>query len=215
MTAPKPVTGYGWNPAFTYGENMLQSEAMKQNITLNPPHNPHQDRSKSSEFTCNTNISGDESTSNTDTTIPIIPASLHLYHIVSIIQYIYGLRISEVLSIRNGDVTKDGFVLISGKKGSNNRIIYTPELLPIIHPNPLYEKTLIFPFSYSQYRRVCLLHGIYLKPTGSRKRKIVSHLYRHNRLKAIYNLTGEDLKQTKQFSGQKNNISALHYIKST
>ncbi len=122
------------------------------------------------------------------------------------------MRISEVLSILNGDITNEGFVLIKGKKGSNNRIIHSQALLELKHPNPIYDKAQVFPFSYAQYRRVCLRYGISLEPEGNRKRRIITHLYRHNRIKMIYKLVSNDIKDTLKFTGQKNNRSALHYI---
>jgi site-specific recombinase XerD len=38
--------------------------------------------------------------------------------------YLYGLRISEVLSIKGSDIHQDGSIVIRGSKKSNNRIVY-------------------------------------------------------------------------------------------
>jgi integrase len=193
---------------------MKSYEANKQNISLNPEQYPHQIRPTSSEFKYETTKRPTSGQTSPDTGVKPIPATLPHYHIASLLQYVYGLRISEVLSIRNGDVSEDGFVLIKGKKGSNDRVVYEPLLLHLTNPNPIFDKTLLFPFSYSQYRRVCLKYGIYIKPTGKRKKMIITHLFRHNRIKKIYKLTELSLPETKRFTGQKNNISAMHYINS-
>lgn len=193
---------------------MLQSVALKNNTLLAGSDSPYQSRPKSSENK-EERIHSLVPEDKVDDTCPMpLPTSLRLYHIVSRLQYLYGLRVSELLSLKQKDLTDDGFCLIIGKKGSNNRVIQSDLLLSIKHPNAKYKEALLFPFSYKQYYRVLKRYGVQILPTGKRVRSIVSHAYRHYRIKRVFTLTGDDLKATKNYSGQKNNISALHYINS-
>lgn len=193
---------------------MLQSVALKNNTLLAGSNSPYEARPQSSEFKEETENLNNKAPQGTGTHPTPLPASLRLYHIVSSLQYLYGLRVSELLCLKQEDITTDGFCLIAGRKGSNNRIVQSDLLVSIKHPDPKYKKALLFPFSYKQYYSVLKRYGIHIPPSGKRKRSIVSHAYRHNRIKQIFRLSKDDLKVTKNYSGQKNNISALHYINS-
>lgn len=193
---------------------MKQTETTAKYNILGQIPNPHQIRGKSTEFKDEPTNTGETPVSHLYTTLGIIPPTAGQSHIISMLQYIYGIRVSEALNITNEDIDNNGFIFIKGKKGSENRIIYLKEILPYKTNKPHLRKAKVFTISYKQYYRVCRKYNIVIPITKGRKRDIVTHAYRHNRIKDIFELAKNNLKDTKRFTGQKHNKSTLHYINS-
>lgn len=100
-----------------------------------------------------------------------------LYFIASL-QYGFGLRISEVLEISPYDITSTGHVKVKGKKGSNERMIFS-DILRSYFVDCKIRK--IYPFNgidrfyvYRSYKKFGLSRRF-----GSNKNSSVTHLFRH------------------------------------
>ena len=49
-----------------------------------------------------------------------------------IIGYYSGLRLGDVISIKNSDITEEGFISIESKKTGKDQLIYCPEIIPYL-----------------------------------------------------------------------------------
>lgn len=130
------------------------------------------------------------------------------------LQSAYGLRISEVLSLRMQDVDVYGYISIPSKKRSEHRILHYPDILPYYTPEKQYANTKLFWMSYRQYYLILKRLGIMLKIHPKSVNYTVTHLARHilfNYLQIKFNLTNE---QVKSFSGHKSMKGLLYYLNS-
>lgn len=124
-------------------------------------------------------------------------------------QFLYGLRISEVLNIENSDVSKSGYIKIRGLKNSNSRIVRPvnymdfwvyrcKHLLPIVNTYSRF-------YFYRKYKEL----GLSVKYAG-RLNNSVTHLFRHevvNELQKSFNEIGT----TQKFIGHKNVKNTMRY----
>lgn len=125
------------------------------------------------------------------------------------LQYLYGLRISEVLNIDKSDILPSGNIRIKGAKRSNDRIV-TPSRYMDFWLN---ATSLFLPICrlYSRfwfYRKFKEL-GLYSK-YGSNINNSVTHSLRHEKvLELKSNLN--DTKLSQSFIGHKSINSTVHY----
>lgn len=125
------------------------------------------------------------------------------------LMYLYGLRISEVLSIKSTDVSTIGHIKIRSKKGSNFRVItslYFPSYWSL-------EFRLSLPLSdyYSRFYfyRLFKKMGYYQKLSGHNNFS-VTHYFRH-RLVTDLKSQGFSLQDIKDFLGHKSIKSTEYY----
>lgn len=100
-----------------------------------------------------------------------------LWYIIEGLLY-NGCRVSEILSIKSGDITMIGTVKINAKKGSHNRIIHFQEATEYLKQCRLNK---VEPFSlYNRYYiyRQLKKYGIELT-TGNSSKNSVTHCFRH------------------------------------
>lgn len=137
---------------------------------------------------------------------PVVPEFLKA---VIEMQFLYGLRISEVLNIESSDVSKAGYIKIKGLKNSNSRIVRPvnymdfwvyrcKHLLPIVNTYSRF-------YFYRKYKEL----GLSLKYAG-RVNNSVTHLFRHevvNELQRSFN----EISTTQKFIGHKNIKNTMRY----
>lgn len=94
------------------------------------------------------------------------------------LQFVYGLRISEVLSIRGKDILPTGAIRIYGKKGSHSRMVvsgrYTSYVLSLQNCG---DACIVYASRWYYYRLYKSL-GLVLKVKGSKTLR-VTHSGRH------------------------------------
>lgn len=127
------------------------------------------------------------------------------------LQFMYGLRISEVLDIRGTDIIKPNQVLIKGKKGSQNRIVNLGEskdyyLRYADRPRLIFDCISRF-YVYREYKKLGISHKF-----SARSKESVTHLFRHLVVKNFknYNISTND---SKNFIGHKAKASTEVYEK--
>lgn len=135
---------------------------------------------------------------------------LHIRVIVSMLQ-LYGLRISEVLSLKPNNITVDGKVIIKGAKGSSDRLIVIPEYSKFFIDirnsgyNPFVNVNRFIIY------RILKKYSLVAQSTYGSK-NAVCHQFRYEFAKSINDVTGS-INDTAQFIGHKKSSSTSHYIK--
>lgn len=126
------------------------------------------------------------------------------------LQFLYGLRISEVLNVKWSDINENCQIFITGKKGSNDRVVY-----PVKFANFwmfLREKKVNIPSSYNRFYfyRLYKKKGLYVHLTGHRNLSVTHFL----RYKYLVSLLAQDLEveKVKQLIGHKSIKSTIHYV---
>lgn len=125
------------------------------------------------------------------------------------LQYMYGLRVSEVLSIKHNDLKSNNAIIIKGKKGSSPRIIHVSFnqsyinrcRLNNVHPFPTYNRF----YLHREYIKL----GFTYKSKNSKKMS-TTHSFRH---KVIQKLRNEnvDAETLQLFIGHKNQKNTNNY----
>ena len=124
-------------------------------------------------------------------------------------QFLYGLRISEVLNIERSDVSEAGYIKIKGLKNSNSRIVRPVNymhfwlssgrhLLPIVHTYSRF-------YFYRKYKEL----GLSVKYSG-RVNNSVTHLFRHEVVSELQRSFNE-IGTTQKFIGHKNIKNTMRY----
>lgn len=123
--------------------------------------------------------------------------------------HISGCRISEALSVTPEAVVGNYRIRLKGSKGSNDRVVFIPELpignLVLGSSNvPIWQV-----YSRFYVYRVLKQHGIYLRKEGN-KNKAVTHAFRNAYAADLQNLVGSsELKS--QAMGHKSLKSKQYY----
>lgn len=191
------------------GENMHKGLDSRASTFLNPQF---QLRTKSPKhYVLPRNLSGiDNLLINTPDVVPTKwPPSLR---ILSSLLYIYGIRISEALSINYSHVNPDGFIWVRSKKGSHDRIIYFPAILILCGHPKCEEDSPVFNVSYRQYYSHLRRAGISGKSRPGKKNESVTHLFRVSRINTIkreYPVTAETIQL---FTAHKSIKSLDYYL---
>lgn len=125
------------------------------------------------------------------------------------LQFTYGLRISEVLNIERGDVSKSGYIRVKGLKNSNSRIVRPVQFLHFwlhsgSHLLPL-KNTYSRFFFYRKYKEL----GLSMRYPG-RSNNSVTHLFRHEVVQELQR-NFDETSTTQKFIGHKNIKNTKRY----
>ena len=125
------------------------------------------------------------------------------------LQFLYGLRISEVLNVESSDVSKSGYIKIRGLKNSNSRIVRPVNFLHFWihtckHLLPLVNTYSRFYF-YRKYKEL----GLSVQYAG-RKNNSVTHLFRHEVVNELQK-SFDEIATTQKFIGHKNIKNTMLY----
>ncbi|HSH51375.1 MAG TPA: tyrosine-type recombinase/integrase [Bacteroidales bacterium] len=126
------------------------------------------------------------------------------------LQMLYGLRISEVLSIQFNDIAYDGSILIHGKKGSSDR--YVHPLKFVDYWRYFRNNRLTIPSYCNRYYfyRLYKKKGIYLTMRGNKKSS-VTHFVRYLYIAKMLN-ENIDIDIIKKVVGHKSINSTISYV---
>lgn len=130
-------------------------------------------------------------------------------HAVTDIMIAYGLRISEVLSIRGTDIDDMCNIYIKGLKGSGNRII-SPVQSRAFFQKHIGKRCLVFDcinrfWVYREYKKL----GIYEKMSNGYKNS-VCHLPRHLLIRYLH-ASGKELEDIRKFISHESTGSTEYY----
>ena len=125
------------------------------------------------------------------------------------LQFLYGLRISEVLNIERSDVSASGYIKIKGLKNSNSRIVRPVQFLHFWqhsgnHLLPLVNTYSRF-FFYRKYKEL----GLSMRYEG-RTNNSVTHLFRHEVVQDLQR-SFDETSTTQKFIGHKNIKNTKRY----
>jgi site-specific recombinase XerD len=125
------------------------------------------------------------------------------------LQFLYGLRISEVLNIERSDVSSSGYIRVKGLKNSNSRIVRPVRYLHFwqssgSHLLPLCNTYSRFYF-YRKYKEL----GLSMKYEG-RSNNSVTHLFRHEVVQDLQR-SFDETSTTQKFLGHKNIKNTQRY----
>lgn len=121
-----------------------------------------------------------------------------------------GCRISEVLSIKSGQIQPNGTAFIKPSKGSSSRLIYlgiTPEQAEQYAQLPL--KSAVFPLTYIQVWRACVKYG-FADRIPNHQHLAVTHAGRYRLAQAVAKNAGAVA--AGEVLGHKSENSILYYI---
>lgn len=123
----------------------------------------------------------------------------------------YGLRISEVLSIKSTDISKDGTIIIRPFKGSQPRFISALQFSEWLSDNRLFFESQIRYRNRWYYYRLFKRLGIYKKMTGNVNYS-TTHVFRYAFIAKIKALSA-DLETSACIIGHKNKKNTEIYEK--
>lgn len=135
----------------------------------------------------------------------------HVEKAVIELQYLYALRIQEVLDIDYYDIYPGGQILIKSEKGSNNRIV-----VPVLFRESWYGKTgMDLPLSriynrfyfYRLYKKL----GFYAKFKGNENYS-VTHFFRHELIEQLQK-SGMSTEDIKLFTAHRSEGGIAAYVK--
>lgn len=127
------------------------------------------------------------------------------------LQFLYGLRVSEVLSIRYPDIDTAGFIRVQGLKGSNSRTVVSVHFKHYW----LRVRSLSLELSYLAnrfyYYRLLRRIGCY-NYVSTRVNDKVTHLFRYA---VVYRMlsNGSTIQDVQHFLGHRSINSTIHYLK--
>jgi len=126
------------------------------------------------------------------------------------LQFLYGLRISEVLNITPSDISPQGLIKIRGLKGSESRIIYAvmfKAFWQLMRVN-----NWMIPKSYNRFYfyRLYKKKGIY-EVFGNNSKKSVTHFLRYNYLLSLLQQNMK-IEEIQLILGHKSIRSTIHYV---
>lgn len=126
------------------------------------------------------------------------------------LQFLYGLRISEVLNIKPTDIGSNGNIQIKGLKGSENRVVYA------VRFRNFWEQMRVnnfqLPNSYNRFYfyRLYKKKGIY-QAFGKNRKSSTTHYLRYLYIQELLT-QGIELEQIKLIIGHKSIKSTIHYV---
>jgi integrase len=130
--------------------------------------------------------------------------------IIYVLQFTYGLRISEVLGILAKNISKRGTIVIRGTKGSFDKIVDLPEFYTFFkkHKNngtaPFYYYSRWFV--YRTYKKLAINFGIKYGTLNA-----VTHQFRYMKARDTMSISN-DMELTQRTMGHKNIKSTKHYV---
>jgi len=131
---------------------------------------------------------------------------------VARLQLLYGLRISEVLSIKGSNIDRFGAIWIEGKKKSNPRQVVDTELVQFYLSRRLLGNGLIFDFDRFFIHRIYKSCGINHTADKSGK-NLTTHYMRHLYVKRLSSQT-DNLNDIASVVGHKSKSNTKGYLNS-
>jgi integrase len=125
----------------------------------------------------------------------------------------FGLRYCEVAGLTPQDIIDDQYLFFRGKKGSNSRIVYAPDLIADIRKHLAGRNTgLVFTVTYKQYFKFCAKHvpENRVRKNGNRR---VTHWFRAKIIQSFKNVATLQDRDVQGFTGQKSKKSLLYYLR--
>ncbi len=126
------------------------------------------------------------------------------------LQFLYGLRISEVLGIKWQDILFNGSINIKGLKGSESRLVYPVQYRDFWINFHNSKSTIGSSYNRFYFYRIFKKFGIYSIMVGNSKAS-VTHYLRYMFVQQLKN-SGKTKEQIQQIIGHKSIKSTLHYI---
>jgi site-specific recombinase XerD len=136
--------------------------------------------------------------------------SVVLYYF-ALLQFENGIRTSELIGVKSGDITATGSFKLHGKKGSSNRMIAPGEARDYLLECRKNGSTPFGDYDRFYLRREYIKVGIYHWFEGDKKGK-VTHVFRHLFVSGMLQ-SGIEVEEAKKFVGHKNVKSTEHYGK--
>ena len=126
------------------------------------------------------------------------------------LQFLYGLRISEILQISPMDIGDNGLIRITGLKGSFNRVVYAVKFKDFWSSMALSGWNI--PTSYNRFHfyRLYKKKGLY-QTIGSNQNNSVTHLMRYNYLISLLR-SNINIDEMQRIIGHKSINSTIHYV---
>lgn len=128
------------------------------------------------------------------------------------LQFLYGLRISEVLNITYSDIKYNGSILVKGLKGSNDRIVVPVKFMVYWINFKKHKLVISKSFNRFYFYRLYKKKGVY-DSLFSKSNKSVTHIMRYNYIIQLIK-TGENIEQIQQLIGHKSINSTIYYVNS-
>jgi len=125
------------------------------------------------------------------------------------LQMLYGLRITEVLSIGAMSIMRNGLIHVHGKKGSQDRYIYSQRFNNYVIFCKINNVAYLCDYSRFYFYRLYKKLGIYYKFAGNDKNS-VTHFFRHSILNA-QKIEGMEIEDSQKFIGHKSIRSTRIY----
>ena len=132
--------------------------------------------------------------------------------VISRLQFLFGLRISEALSILGSDIDRYGRIVVQGQKGSSSRLVVDTELIKFWLSRRLLLSQPVFTVNRFYVYRVYCKVGLKSEIEGS-KYNAVTHYPRHLFVKQMQKSTN-DIEETRLLVGHKKSSNTKRYLKS-
>lgn len=126
------------------------------------------------------------------------------------LQFLYGLRIAEVLAITYADVTVLGHIKVKGLKGSGDRIVYPVSFREFWQKVRMSKLTFSKGYNRWYFYRLYKKFGVY-EILGNNKKMSVTHVLRYNYILSLLN-SGMNTIEIQEVIGHKQLESTLHYV---
>jgi integrase len=123
-----------------------------------------------------------------------------------------GIRVSELLDIRRGDILDDHQLWIRGTKGSYDRLISAPYVVDYFRRvAPAKKDARLFTFTYRQFYTFVLRRNSFDKKPGA-KNKRVTHYARSQFFKRLAAHVGSLNKSISVAGGHRSQRSTYYYL---
>lgn len=132
-------------------------------------------------------------------------------YLISILQFRYGLRISEVLDLYITDLLPNNYLKIVSKKKSENRLLPVHDLIELFNRFNMTSGKFFEGYNRFYIYRIYKKMGISAK-FGNSTRNSVTHLFRHQLVK-YFKANNIETSTTQSFIGHKSIKSTEHYEK--
>lgn len=134
------------------------------------------------------------------------------FKLLAIAQVALSCRVSEVLSLRAGDIAPSGLCIVRARKGSQTRVGFCPQLLPYVSLDDRRNNRKIFgSISYGQYRRALIEAGARdIEDSGARR--AITNIFRRLAARTAARLSEGDLQCARHTLGHKSAVNTLTYI---
>ncbi len=127
--------------------------------------------------------------------------------------YRTGLRINELLDYSRISIIDTNSALVQTQKFSNPRVISISDFNPVYISHLASNSLDAFIRSYSYYSEKMFLYNNMFNKLYVNKKRISTHLYRHNFVKKLYN-DGFSIPEISNTIGERDSKNTLGYVHS-